>query len=66
MTWQCESADFMCAFDDFVDLSILVFSIVISNIKKDGLPLISMNFGVKSSIEEKVILGQGSHDAVAV
>ena len=34
MTWQYESADFMFAFDDFVDLSIVVFSIEISNIKK--------------------------------
>ena len=53
MTWQSKNADFICAFDDFVDLSIVVFYIAISNIKKEGVPLISMNFGVKSSIKEK-------------
>src|SRR5436309_7701600 len=34
MTWQCKNADFICAFDDFVDLSTVVFYIAISNIKK--------------------------------
>src|SRR5437773_11000632 len=51
MTWQCKNADFIYAFDDFVDLSIVVFYIAISN--NDGVPLISMNFAVKSSIKEK-------------
>jgi hypothetical protein len=34
MTWQGESADFMCDFDDFVDLSIVVSSTAINNINK--------------------------------
>ena len=34
ITWECKNADFICAFDDFVDLSIVVFYIAISNIKK--------------------------------
>jgi hypothetical protein len=33
MTWQCESVDFMCDFDDFVDFSIVVCSSAINNIK---------------------------------
>jgi len=32
--WQGESADFMCDFNDFVDLIIVVSSIAINNIKK--------------------------------
>src|SRR5437667_12855543 len=42
----------MCAFDDFVDLSIVVFSIAISNIKKRW---ITIDFDELWS-EEKVIL----------
>ena len=34
MTWQDEGIDFVCDFDDFIDLSIVVFSIAINNIKK--------------------------------
>ena len=33
MTWQSESADFMFDFNDFVDMSIVMSSIAISNIK---------------------------------
>ena len=33
MTWQGESADFMCDFNDFINLSIVVSSIAINNIK---------------------------------
>ena len=34
MTWQDEGIDFVCDFEDFVDLSIVVFSIAINKIKK--------------------------------
>ena len=34
--------------------------------KIDGLPLISMNFEVKSSIEEKVLLSRVAHDGKGV
>jgi len=34
MTWQDESADLTCDFDDFVNLSIVVCSSAINNIKK--------------------------------
>ena len=34
MIWQDEGIDFVCDFDDFVDLSIVVFFIAINNIKK--------------------------------
>jgi hypothetical protein len=51
MTWQDESADLICDFDDFINLSTVVCPSAINN-KKNGLPLIPMNFGVKSSFEK--------------
>ena len=33
MTWQDESIDFMCDFDDFIDLNVVVCSDAINNIK---------------------------------
>jgi len=39
MIWLCESADLSCAFDDFVDLSVVVFSIAISNIKRSWITI---------------------------
>jgi len=33
MTWQDEAVDFVCDFDDFVDLGIVVYSNAINNIK---------------------------------
>jgi len=52
----------VCDFDDFIDLSIVMYFSVINNIKKDELSLISMNFVVKLSIEEKVLLDLDNHD----
>jgi len=34
VTWQDEEIDLICGFDDFINLSIIVSSIVINNIKK--------------------------------
>ena len=34
MTWQNKEIDFVCDFDDFVDLSIIVYFSAINNIKK--------------------------------
>ena len=47
------SADFMYAFDAFIDLSIVVFSIVISNIKKRWIIIDFDELWVKLSIKEK-------------
>jgi len=44
----------MCDFDDFVDLNIVISFITINNIKKkDELPLILINFEMKSLNDQK-------------
>ena len=47
--------DFVMNFHVFVDLSLVVCSIAIRNIKPDGLAVKTMNFGVDSLIEKSMI-----------
>ena len=56
MTWESEECDILLNFDDFVVLSIVVYSSAINDIKTGRLPLISMNFGLESSTGKRVIL----------
>ena len=54
--------DFLPNFHVFVDLSLIVCSISIRNIKPDGLPVKSMNFGVDLLIEKSMILVGVDHE----
>ena len=39
LTWRYENADFMCDFDDFVDLSMIMSSVAINNVKRRWITL---------------------------